>query len=78
MGQYLMSSGPTAADPTRREPTILSLANVISGWQLGIPEFKKEGKGTLLIPSALAYGSSGRGSIPPNTVLAFDIELLDF
>ncbi|MCP3929368.1 MAG: peptidylprolyl isomerase [Bacteroidetes bacterium] len=56
------------------------LYQVIAGWQEGIPLFKKEGKGTLIIPSHLAYGSSPPfGSIiSANAVLVFDIELVDF
>ena len=53
------------------------LNSVIKGWQEGIPLFKKGGKGKLLIPSALAYGSQSVGGIPSNSVLIFDIELLD-
>ena len=54
------------------------LSNVIPGWQEGIPLFKKQGSGKLLIPSILGYGSTGSGPIPGNTVLIFDIELKDF
>jgi len=53
------------------------LPGVIKGWQEGIPYFKKGGKGVLLIPSALGYGSNATGSIPANSVLIFDIELLN-
>jgi FKBP-type peptidyl-prolyl cis-trans isomerase FkpA len=53
------------------------LSGVIKGWQEGIPLFKKGGKGILLIPSALGYGSNAQGKIPANSVLIFDIELLD-
>ena len=53
-----------------------ALSQVIKGWQYGIPYFKEGGKGKLLIPSHLAYGSSGSGSIPPNTPLIFDIDLI--
>ncbi len=53
------------------------LNSVIKGWQEGIPLFKKGGSGTLLIPSALGYGSQSQGSIPPNSVLVFDIDLLN-
>ncbi len=62
----------------RGQPATFPLARVVKGWQEGIPLFKKGGKGTLLIPSSLAYGSRGAGGkIPPNSVLRFDIELLD-
>ena len=54
------------------------LYNLVKGWQIGIPKFKKGGKGKLFIPSAYGYGSSGSGSIPGNTPIAFDIELVDF
>lgn len=53
-----------------------ALTNVIQGWGLGIPAFKTGGIGQLIIPSNLAYGVTGFGSIPPNSVLLFDIELL--
>ena len=53
-----------------------ALGNLIKGWQYGIPYFKVGGKGKLLVPSHLAYGPRGQGSIPPNTPLIFDIELL--
>lgn len=68
-GNFFDSSPPTGAS--------LSMANVIKGWQEGLPYFKKGGKGTLLIPSALGYGSQAVGNIPPNSVLIFNIELLD-
>jgi FKBP-type peptidyl-prolyl cis-trans isomerase FkpA len=54
------------------------LSGVIKGWQLGIPKFKKGGGGKLIIPSSLAYGSSGQGSIPGDAPLVFDVTLLDF
>jgi FKBP-type peptidyl-prolyl cis-trans isomerase len=54
------------------------LFQLIEGWQIGIPKFGKGGKGKLLVPSRLGYGSGGRGSIPPNAILIFDIELLDW
>ncbi|MBT8219671.1 MAG: FKBP-type peptidyl-prolyl cis-trans isomerase [Bacteroidia bacterium] len=59
-------------------PITFPLRNVILGWQEGIPYFGTGGKGTLFIPSNLAYGSRGTGSIPPNADLIFDIELIDF
>ena len=49
---------------------------VIQGWVEGLQLFNVGGKGMLLIPSALGYGIRGRGEIPPNTILIFDIEVL--
>ena len=61
----------------RNETSTFPLSNVIVGWQLGIPLLKEGGKGKLLIPSIHAYGASGRGAIPRNAVLIFDIELFE-
>lgn len=54
------------------------LSNLIPGWQEGIPLLKRGGKGTFFLPSVLGYGPAGSGSIPPNTVLIFEIDLVDF
>lgn len=53
------------------------LQNVIAGWTEGIPYFKEGGVGKLLIPSALGYGTTGTTGIPANSVLVFDIELIE-
>lgn len=53
------------------------LQSVIEGWTEGIPYFKEGGFGKLLVPSALGYGPKGGGSIPGNTVLIFDVKLLE-
>lgn len=50
---------------------------VIAGWDEGLMLFKKGGKGTLYIPSRMAYGERGAGdAIAPNSVLIFDVELV--
>jgi len=54
------------------------LNQVIAGWQEGIPLFGKGGKGLLIIPSYLAYGDRQQIGIPANSVLAFEINLIDF
>ena len=59
-------------------PATFSLTDVVRGWQEGIPLFGRGGKGKLLIPSALGYGRQPSGIIPANSVLIFDINLIDF
>ncbi|MCO5248999.1 MAG: FKBP-type peptidyl-prolyl cis-trans isomerase [Chitinophagales bacterium] len=56
----------------------IGIGRVIQGWEKGIPLFKSGGKGTLYIPSSLAYGERGVGGvIPPNAPLIFDVEVVD-
>lgn len=76
---YLLDGDVFDSSYERGTPATFPLTGVIKGWQLGIPLFKEGGKGTLLIPSHLGYGSNpppGSG-IPRDAVLVFDIELLD-
>ncbi len=55
----------------------ISLNTVITGWKEGLTYFKVGGKGQLFIPSHLAYGKNSNGSVPANSVLFFDIEVLE-
>ncbi len=54
------------------------LYQVITGWQEGIQLIGQGGSIKLIIPSGLAYGSNGSGSIKPNEVIAFDVTLHSF
>lgn len=57
---------------------MLGAGNVIKGWDEGIALLKKGGKATLYIPSSLAYGkNSPSPKIPANSVLVFEVELID-
>ena len=57
---------------------VVGAGKVIAGWDEGIALMRKGEKAQLLIPSALAYGAQGAGvSIPPNTVIRFDVEVTD-
>ena len=51
---------------------------VIKGWDEGLQLLNKGAKATFYIPSGLAYGAQDRSpSIPPNSVLVFDVEIVD-
>ena len=63
-----------------REPLEFQLGagKVIKGWDQGVVGMKVGGKRTLIIPSDMAYGKrgAGGGSIPADSDLIFDVELL--
>jgi FKBP-type peptidyl-prolyl cis-trans isomerase FkpA len=63
----------------RNEPFmfVLGEGQVIKGWDEGVAGMKIGGKRKLVLPSELAYGKRGAGSvIPPDAVLHFTVELL--
>ena len=63
----------------QNDEATLSLANVIQGWQIGIPLISKGGSGVLYIPSYYAYGSSSPSpDIPANSILVFEVDLINF
>ncbi len=56
----------------------LGMGQVISGWDEGIALLNVGDKARFVIPSHLGYGSRGAGGvIPPNSVLVFDVELMN-
>ena len=61
----------------RGEPVTFPLDGVIPGWTEGVQLMKSGATFEFTIPSVLAYGSSGAGSIPPNSVLVFTVKLLE-
>jgi len=50
---------------------------MIPGWQEATAMMKKGAKYRLLVPPKLAYGKRAIGSIPANSTLMFDVEMVD-
>lgn len=55
---------------------VIGVSGVIAGWHEGLSYMQTGAKAWLLIPSYLAYGPTGRGSIPGNTPLLFEIDMV--
>ena len=64
-------------DGTTTTPATYLLGQLILGWQIGIPLVKEGGEILMLVPSSLGYGNSAVGPIPANSVLVFNVELVD-
>lgn len=64
---------------TGRSPfdVVVGRGDVIRGWDIGLRELNAGSRATFYIPSGLAYGNNRQGIIPPNSVLIFDIEVVD-
>lgn len=62
----------------RGQPAEFGVSQVIRGWTEALQLMKKGAKYQLTIPSELAYGARNSGTIPANSVLNFEVELLDF
>jgi FKBP-type peptidyl-prolyl cis-trans isomerase FkpA len=70
-------------DQTTGTPRAFGLISLINSWKNGIPLIKKAGKIRLYVPPSLGYGATdqkdqnGNIVIPANSILIFDIELVD-
>lgn len=57
--------------------TKIGVGDVIEGWDKGVVGMKVGGKRKLIIPPSMGYGEQGMGTIPPNSTLIFEVELLE-
>jgi FKBP-type peptidyl-prolyl cis-trans isomerase FkpA len=72
---YLASNG-TVFDQAMRTP--LSVGEAIPGFSEGMQLIARSGVIRLCVPPAMGYGEQAAGPIPANSVLVFQVELLDF
>lgn len=64
-----LGSGPLAFE--------LGSPEVIRGWNLGIEGMKVGERRRMVLKPSLAYGHQGNDAVPPNSVLVFEIQLID-
>ena len=60
----------------RGVPTQFGVTQVIAGWTEALQLMPEGSKWELYIPADLAYGPGGSGPIGPNSLLIFEVELL--
>ena len=61
----------------RGQPATFPVSGVIKGWTEALQLMKVGSKYQLVIPPDLGYGQMGQRGIPPNSVLVFEVELMD-
>lgn len=75
---YLMtwSTGKFIESSWQGQPATFPLAQVVEGWQKGLPGAKVGGRRLLVLPPDMGYGANGAGPIGPNETLIFVVDIL--
>ena len=73
----LLSGEEFDSSYARKEPAEFPVGGVIKGWGEALQLMKVGGKYKLFVPPDLAYADKSGGKIPPNSLLQFEVELLD-
>ena len=69
-GQVIESSWDSGS------PATFPLANVVEGWQKGLPGAKVGGRRLLILPPEMGYGPAGSGPVGPNETLIFAVDII--
>jgi FKBP-type peptidyl-prolyl cis-trans isomerase len=70
------STGKIIESSWSGQPAQFPLANVVEGWQKGLPGAKAGGRRLLILPPAMGYGAAGAGPIGPNETLIFAVDII--
>jgi peptidylprolyl isomerase len=75
---YLMtwSNGKVIESSWVGQPATFPLAQVVEGWQKGLPGAKVGGRRLLVLPPEMGYGAAGAGPIGPNETLIFVVDII--
>jgi FKBP-type peptidyl-prolyl cis-trans isomerase FklB len=72
----LLSGAEFDSSYSRGQPATFRVNAVIKGWQEALPLMHPGAKWTLFVPPELAYDTSPPATIPPGSLLVFDVELV--
>jgi len=67
----------TVFDSQTTTAVSFALGGTIQGFQIGLQQVSKGGTIKFIIPSSLAYGCNGTSNIPSNSILYFEVQLVD-
>ena len=70
------STGKIIESSWSGQPATFPLAQVVEGWQKGLPGAKAGGRRLLILPPSMGYGASGSGPIGPNETLIFSVDII--
>lgn len=64
-------------DEKLNEPVEFPVEELIGAWKEAVQMMRKGGKAFLVSPPQLGYGEHDLADIPPNSILVFEIEIVD-
>ena len=56
---------------------VVGTNQVVRGLDMGVVGMRVGGQRRIVVSSELGYGSAGRGPVPPNSAMVFDVEIID-
>jgi FKBP-type peptidyl-prolyl cis-trans isomerase len=73
-GQFMSGSLSQTEAPLTLK---VAVPGMIRGWYDGIPGMRVGGRRQIIVPADLGYGRRAKGNIPPNSILVFEVELVN-